>query len=157
MMMTDLKMPTNSLTFYLAGGCESIYLPLNLSGLVTPSTTGVWQKEHCVTSKAGPLKKAMKYPFWPLRHSLLEPLRHKVRRLITWKLHGEATCRCSRESPSRAQSPRHPSPGDIYVWRHAQMTPVPNSRGNFAIQGFPHEAPDTGEQRQVPAMPCLNL
>lgn len=30
---------------------------------MTPLTTGVWQKEHCVTSKAGPLKRAMKFPF----------------------------------------------------------------------------------------------
>lgn len=27
MMMTDLKMPTDSLTFCLVGGCKSVYLP----------------------------------------------------------------------------------------------------------------------------------
>lgn len=57
--MTDLKMPTNSLTFCLVGGCKSVYLPLNLSR----PTTGVWQKEHCVASKSGPLERAMKFPF----------------------------------------------------------------------------------------------
>lgn len=42
MMKTDLKMPTNPLTFYLVGGCESIYLPLDLNGLVASlMTTGV--------------------------------------------------------------------------------------------------------------------